>query len=92
MANRKRKIDYAAREAHRKNVERAKQQEQAAKRKAFLEKYKKQLIIGIPAVIVVIVAVWLICKATIGPGGSIPNFFGNLQGDKRAAVLQDGRV
>ena len=80
MANRKRKIDYAAREAHRKNVERAKQQEQAAKRKAFLEKYRKHLIIGIPAVIVVIVAVWLICKATVGPGGSIPNFFGHLQG------------
>ena len=80
MATKKRKQNYAAREAHRKNVERAKVQEQAAKRKAFLDKYRRHLMIGIPAVIVLAIGIWLICKATIGPGGSIPNFFGSLQG------------
>ncbi len=80
MATKKRKSNYAAREAHRKNVERAKVQAQAAKRKAFFDKYRKHFIIGIPALIILIVGIWLICKATIGPGGSIPNFFGNLRG------------
>lgn len=80
MATKRKKINYAAKEAHRKNVERAKYQEQAKKRKAFLDKYRKQLMIGIPAAVVLIIGIWLICKATIGPGGSIPNFFGNLQG------------
>ena len=80
MATKKRKSNYAAREAHRKNVEQAKYKAQAAKRKAFWEKYKRYVIIGVPALIVLIIGIWLICKATIGPGGSIPNFFGHLRG------------
>ncbi len=31
-------------------------------------------------VILLILGVWLLLKATVGPGGSIPNFFGKLQG------------
>ena len=80
MAAGKRKQNYAAREAHRKNMERAKVQEQASKRKAFLKKYRTLLTIGIPALVVLVVGIWLVVKATVGPGGSIPNFFGSLQG------------
>ena len=80
MADRKRKNNYAAREAHRKNMERAKAQEQSAKRKAFLKKYRKLFTFGIPTLVVLVIGIWLIIKATTGPSGSIPNFFGNLQG------------
>ena len=80
MATKRKKSNYAAREAHRKNVERAKYQQQAEQRKAFFNKYRRHFMIGIPALILLSVAVWLVCKATVGPGGSIPNFFGSLQG------------
>lgn len=80
MATKKRKTNYAVREAHRKNLEQAKYRAQAAKRKAFWDKYQRYFIIGVPTLIVLIVGIWLVCKATVGPGGSIPNFFGNLQG------------
>ena len=80
MAGKKRKHNAAAKQAHQKNLERAKYMEKTARRQAFLNKYRKQLTIGIPAAVVLILAVWLLCKAFIGPGGSIPNFFGHLQG------------
>lgn len=82
MAAKKRKYNGAAQRAHQRNVERAQYRAKAEKRKAFIHQYRKHLMIGIPAVIVLIVGIWLICKATIGPGGSIPNFFGHLQGVK----------
>ena len=80
MAAKKRKHNSTAERAHQKNVERAKYREQAEKRRAFLNKYRRLFTIGIPAAVILIVGIWLICKATIGPGGSIPNFFGNLRG------------
>lgn len=80
MAAKKRKYNGAAQRAHQRNVERAQYRAKAEKRKAFFDKYRKQFLIGIPSAIVLIIAIVLICKATIGPGGSIPNFFGHLQG------------
>ena len=63
MATKRKKPNYAAREAHRKNVERAKYQQQAEQRKAFFNKYRRHFMIGIPALILLILAVWLVCKA-----------------------------
>ncbi len=80
MAAKKRRHNTTAQRAHQKNLADAKYKAKVTKRNEFLQKYRKQLMIGIPALIVVIIGVWLLCKATIGPGGSIPNFFGNLQG------------
>lgn len=89
MAPKKKKLKYTVKEAHRKNEEKAKYQAQAARRKAFLEKYRKQILFGVPALIVLIVGIVLICKATIGPGGSIPNFFGKLQGVEENWIVAD---
>ena len=80
MAAKKKKYNGAAQRAHQRNVERAMYRAKAEKRQAFMNKYRKHFMIGIPAAIVLIIGIWLICKATIGPGGSIPNFFGHLQG------------
>ena len=80
MAVKKKKSNAAARQAHLKNVERAAVRARREKRQAFLAAHRKQLMIGIPALVVLLVGIWLLCKATIGPGGSIPNFFGHLQG------------
>ena len=49
--------------------------EEARKEALFLK-----LIIGVPVAILLILGIWLLLKATVGPGGSIPNFFGKLQG------------
>ena len=80
MAAKRKKVDSAARRAHQRNVERAEYRAKVEKRNAFVQKYRKQLTIGIPALVLVIIGAWLVCKATIGPGGSIPNFFGHLMG------------
>ena len=80
MATKKRKHDGAARSAHQKNVEQAKYRARAEKRKAFMDKYRRKILICAAAAIVLIAGGWLLCKALIGPDGSIPNFFGHLQG------------
>lgn len=58
----------------------AKTNELTAKATAWLKQNPKQAIITAVAVIAVIVAAWLGSKWLIGPGGSIPNFFGTLVG------------
>ena len=82
-------------EQARKNYEKQeKLREQAAKRKAYqakkdeasgrvkewLKVHSKQVRIVVIAAVIVLIAAWLLCKWFVGPGGSIPNFFGHLVG------------
>ena len=80
MAAKRRKYNTTAMRAHQKNLDRARYRAKAEKRRAFLNRYSRQLIIGITVTVVLAVGAWLLCKALIGPDGSIPNFFGHLQG------------
>ncbi len=89
MAVKKKKSNAAARQAHLKNVERAKARARAEKRQVFLAAHRRHLMIGVPALVVLLVGIWLLCKATIGPGGSIPNFFGHLQGVQDNWIVTD---
>lgn len=75
----KKKYDYRAEQARKRNQQKLADKKQAAKEKEFFRKYGKQIIIGVVAAIVVIVAIWLGCKWFVGPGGSIPNWFGTLR-------------
>lgn len=75
----KKKYDYRAAQAHKRNQQKIADAKAKAKQKEFFQKYGKQVIIGVVAAIVVIVAIWLGCKWFVGPGGSIPNWFGTLR-------------
>lgn len=75
----KKKYDYRAVQAHKRNQQKIADAKAKAKQKEFFQKYGKQVIIGVVAAIVVIVAIWLGCKWFVGPGGSIPNWFGTLR-------------
>ena len=79
MAKRKQR-NYRAEQAHKRNLEQAEIRRKQKKQKEFLDKHGKTIAIASAAAVVVIVAVWLLCSLLIGPGGSIPNFFGTLQG------------
>lgn len=68
-----------ARAAQRKALT-AKKNELIAKAKSWLAGNKKLATTIAVAAAVVIVLVWLLCKWFVGPGGSIPNFFGHLVG------------
>jgi len=85
----KKKRDYRAEAAHRKNVEQAQYLKQAAKRKAFWNAHKKQILIGGAAVILAAILIWLGCKFFVGPGGSIPNWFGTLRGVEENWIVQN---
>lgn len=82
-------------EAARKNYEaQEKRREQAAKRKAlkirkdellgsvraWLKANPRKALITAISIVAAIILMWLGCKLLIGPGGSIPNFFGTLVG------------
>lgn len=58
----------------------AKKADLTEKAKAWLAGNKKQVVIIAAAVIAAVVLLWLGCKWFVGPGGSIPNFFGTLVG------------
>lgn len=75
----KKKYDYRAQQAHKRNQQKIADAKAKAKQKEFIDKYGKQILIGVAAAIVVIVAIWLGCKWFVGPGGSIPNWFGTLR-------------
>ncbi len=79
MGKRK-KINHRAEQARRRNAERAAQRQKAAQRQAFWAQHKKPIIISAVAAVAAIVLIFLGCKLFIGPGGSIPNFFGTLRG------------
>ena len=76
----KKKINYRAEQARRKNAEKAEQKRKAAERRELWNKHGKQIIIIAVAAVAALVLIWLGCKWFIGPGGSIPNFFGTLRG------------
>lgn len=91
-------------EASRKNyVKQEKKRAQAARRKAIRAKVtavtdkakswlkeNKRLAVKITiAAVVVIVALWLVCKWFVGPGGSLPNFFGHVRGIEDSWVVTD---
>jgi len=75
----KKKYDYRAQQAHKRNQQKIADERAKQKEKEFIQKYGKQILIGVLAAIVVIVAIWLGCKFFVGPGGSIPNWFGTLR-------------
>lgn len=79
MANRK-KIKYSAEQARRRNAEKAKQRAEDAKRRAWWQENGKRVAIITVVAVVVLAAVFVLCKYNFGPGGSIPNFFGKLIG------------
>lgn len=58
----------------------AKKEELTEKAKAWLQAHRKQVSVGTAIAVVALVILWLGCKWLIGPGGSIPNFFGHLVG------------
>ena len=74
------KVSYRARAAAKKNAEKAEQRRKDRERKEFLEKNGKKIALISCVAVVAIVAVFLLCKLFVGPGGSIPNFFGTLRG------------
>ena len=76
----KKKLNYRAEQARRKNAEKAEQKRKAAERRELWNKHGKQMIIIAIAAAAALVLIWLGCKWFIGPGGSIPNFFGTLRG------------
>lgn len=79
MAKTKKKYDYRARQGQKRNQQKIADAKAVAKRKEFNAKYGKQVIFGVIAAVVLIVAIWLCCKWFVGPGGSIPNWFGTLR-------------
>lgn len=79
MANKK-KIKYSAEQARRRNIEKAKQRAEDAKRKAWWQKNGKKVAIITAAAVIVLALLVVFCKYNFGPGGSIPNFFGKLIG------------
>lgn len=87
MATKKR--NYRAEAAHRRNVEQAKIRQEAAKRKAFWDAHGKQVIIAAVCAVAVILVIWLGCKWFVGPGGSIPNWFGTLRGVEEDWIVQN---
>ena len=76
----KKKINYRAEQARRRNAEKAEQRRKTAERRELWDKHGKQIIIIAVAAVAAIVLIWLGCKWFIGPDGSIPNFFGTLRG------------
>lgn len=95
MANRK-KYNYAAEQARKRNAEKAKYRAEAAKRKAWWEANGQKTITIAVIALVVVLAFWVVCRFFFGPGGSIPNFFGNLRGVEEnwlvGNVADDGRT
>lgn len=75
----KKKYDYRAAQAHKRNQQKIADQKAKAREKEFIQKYGMKILIGVVAAIVAIVAIWLCCKWFVGPGGSIPNWFGTLR-------------
>lgn len=85
----KKKRNYRAEEAHRRNLEQARIREQNARQKAFWQANGKKILIAAAAAIVLIVAIWLGCKWFVGPGGSIPNWFGTLRNVEENWIVQN---
>ena len=91
-------------EEARRNYERAEQQRRrAAERKVWQQKKAeftarcdnwvkenpKKTVLLVLAAVVAIVLIWLGCKWFVGPGGSLPNFFGYVRGIEDSWVVTD---
>ena len=68
---------------------RARKKALTQKASAWLKINKKQVVTRTAAAVAVIVLVWLGCKWFIGPGGSLPNFFGYVRGIEDSWVVTD---
>lgn len=79
MANRK-KVDYRAREAHRKNAEKAALAKKKAQRDAYLKQNGKKLAAIIVAAVLALTLVICCCKWFVSPDGHINIMFGQLRG------------
>lgn len=66
--------------AMRRKAFQTKKAEASGKVSAYVKQHRKQVLITAAAVIGAVAVLWLGCKLLIGPGGSIPNFFGTLVG------------
>jgi len=75
----KKKYDYRAREAQRRNQQKIADAKAKQKEKEFIQKYGLKILIGVVALIVAIVAINLTVSFFRGPGGSIPQWFGALR-------------
>lgn len=75
----KKKYDYRAAQAHKRNQQKIADKQAAAKEKEFISKYGLKILIGVAALIVVIVAINLISSFISGPNGSLPQWFGTLR-------------
>lgn len=72
------------------SVRRKKEEEQKlAKQRAFYAKYRKHIIIGIAALVLVIVLGSLAWDYFYAPGGSMKIFMGNLIGAEENAIIKD---
>lgn len=74
--------------AARKKVEEKHLAEKLAKRRAFLEKYKKQLIIGAAALVAAILVISLAWDFFYVPNGSLRTFLGELHGVKANSLVR----
>ncbi|MBQ8554374.1 MAG: hypothetical protein IJ438_00740 [Clostridia bacterium] len=89
MANKKKHVNYGTAAARRRNQEKAKAAEQAAKEREFWKAHGKQIAIGAVCVIVAILIIWLGLKWFRGPGGSIPNWFGTLRNTEENWIIKN---
>ena len=94
---------FRSEQARKNYQQQERKREQAAKRKAlqakkkaltekasaWLKENKKQAAIITAVAVVVIALVWLGCKWFVGPGGSLPNFFGYVRGVEDSWVVTD---
>ncbi|MBE5803045.1 MAG: hypothetical protein E7316_00860 [Clostridiales bacterium] len=74
----KKKYDYRAQQAHKRNQQKIADAKAKQKQKEFIEKYGKQVLIGVVAVVLVIAAIWMF-GGLIRTDGSLPIMFGKLQ-------------
>ncbi len=74
------KVSYRDRAAAKKNAQKAEQRRKDQARKAFLEKNGRKITIASVAGVAALIVLFLLLKLFVGPGGSIPNFFGTLRG------------
>lgn len=74
------KVERQRARAMKRKAAKATQADASAKAKDWLKSNRKQAVIAAACALAAIVLVWLGCKWFVGPGGSIPNFFGTLVG------------
>lgn len=74
------KQEKLRKQAARRKAFEAKKTEASAKAREWLKVHRKPVTIAAVAAAILLIVIWLVCKWFVGPGGSIPNFFGHLVG------------